>query len=49
MKGRKVPFEMAARVLAEFKAEGGGVPMQELLGLPPAEDGQKHEHGRRKT
>jgi hypothetical protein len=28
------------RVLAEIEAEGGGVPMEEFLGLPPAEEGQ---------
>jgi hypothetical protein len=28
------------RVNAELKAEGGGVPMEELLGLPPAEESQ---------
>jgi hypothetical protein len=26
------------RVNAEIKAEGGGISMEELLGLPPAEE-----------
>ena len=28
------------RVLAEFKAEGGGIPMEELLGMPHEREGQ---------
>jgi hypothetical protein len=31
---------LADRILAEVKAEGGGISMEEFLGLPPAEEGQ---------
>jgi hypothetical protein len=31
---------LADRVLAEFQAEGGSISMEELLGMPPAEEGQ---------
>jgi hypothetical protein len=31
---------LADRIIAETKAEGGGISMEEILGLPPAEEGQ---------
>jgi hypothetical protein len=31
---------LADRVLAEFKTEGGGIPMEELLGMPHEREGQ---------
>jgi len=31
---------VADRIIAEAEAEGGSITMEELLGLPPAEDGQ---------
>jgi hypothetical protein len=31
---------LADRITAEIEAEGGGISMEELLGLPPAEEGQ---------
>jgi hypothetical protein len=40
---------LSDRIIAEAKAEGGSITMEELLGMPPAEEGQNHEHGRRKT
>jgi hypothetical protein len=29
---------LADRIIAEAKAEGGSMPMEELLGLPPADE-----------
>jgi len=31
---------LANRIIAEAEAEGGSITMEELLGLPPAEQGQ---------
>jgi hypothetical protein len=31
---------LAERIIAEAKAEGGSITMEELLGLPPAEEDQ---------
>ena len=31
---------LADRISAEIEAEGGGISMEELLGLPPAEEDQ---------
>jgi hypothetical protein len=31
---------LADRIIAEAEAEGGSITMEELLGMPPAEEGQ---------
>jgi hypothetical protein len=30
---------LADRIISEAKAEGGGITMEEFLGMPPAEEG----------
>lgn len=40
---------LADRIIAEAKAEGGSIPMEELLGLPTSEEHPRHpETPRRK-
>jgi hypothetical protein len=41
---------LAIRIIAEAKAEGGSITMEELLGMPPAEeDQQRHERTSRQA